>query len=199
MLELVAFPTSRHLLIAVAVTGCITLLAGALFVAHVARKQPRPSRNPHGRHSRRRLSSGGGGEKDVVISEVLVKVINNILVTDTAGPWAESLGLPLFKEQLDHLLDEFRRARPPPGRTLILDGPPGIGKGMALKAWVAEEGAARPAIYMSVTQCLAKGNEDKGIKFRESVQRSLGWDDDGKKLSSVVPLSVESRKGEKGN
>ncbi|TPX70294.1 hypothetical protein CcCBS67573_g06577 [Chytriomyces confervae] len=67
----------------------------------------------------------------------------------------ESTPLPPFHAQIKHINDELKSAKTR-GRPLLLEGPPGLGKGTALMNYLAEEGLKRPTVYLQLSKVLRK-------------------------------------------
>jgi predicted ATP-dependent serine protease len=67
----------------------------------------------------------------------------------------QSTKLPAFHAQISHLSNSIRRAKQR-GKPLLVEGPPGLGKGTALQQLVSEEGQRRPAVYVQLSVVLRK-------------------------------------------
>ncbi|KAI9353732.1 hypothetical protein BDR26DRAFT_849120 [Obelidium mucronatum] len=67
----------------------------------------------------------------------------------------ESTGLPPFHAQIAHIVNELKSAKQP-GRPVLIEGPPGLGKGTALRQYMSDEGSSRPAVYLQLSNVLRK-------------------------------------------
>jgi hypothetical protein len=74
--------------------------------------------------------------------------------------WTE---LPPFYKQIQHLIWEIKTAKRK-NKPLLIEGPPGLGKGTALQQWVSEEGQNRPAIYLQLSMVLRKRHGGSSIE-----------------------------------
>ncbi|KAJ3075936.1 hypothetical protein HDU98_006445 [Podochytrium sp. JEL0797] len=70
----------------------------------------------------------------------------------------DETALPPFHAQINHIVKELKMAKSQaqPGRPILFEGPPGLGKGTALRQYVSEEGASRPAVYLQLSTLLRK-------------------------------------------
>ncbi|KAJ3300220.1 hypothetical protein HDU76_006139, partial [Blyttiomyces sp. JEL0837] len=67
----------------------------------------------------------------------------------------EFTDLPPFLKQINHIIYELKTAKKK-NKPLLMEGPPGLGKGTALQQWIADEGQVRPAIYLQLSMVLRK-------------------------------------------
>ncbi|ORY42352.1 hypothetical protein BCR33DRAFT_739349 [Rhizoclosmatium globosum] len=66
-----------------------------------------------------------------------------------------STSLPPFHAQIAHIVSELKSAKQR-GRLVLIEGPPGLGKGTALRQYISDEGSQRPAIYLQLSHVLRK-------------------------------------------
>ncbi|KAI8607680.1 hypothetical protein BC830DRAFT_93099 [Chytriomyces sp. MP71] len=91
----------------------------------------------------------------------------------------ESTPLPPFTAQIAHINAELKGAKTR-GRPLLLEGPPGLGKGTALMNYLAEEAELRPALYLQLSKVLRKrhgssslDDDDDFIEGETGTQASM--------------------------
>ncbi|KAJ3131936.1 hypothetical protein HK100_005875 [Physocladia obscura] len=73
-----------------------------------------------------------------------------------------STGLPPFHAQIVHILTEIRGAKQR-GRPLLVEGPAGLGKGTALRQFVSDESASRPAVFLQLANVLRKRHGSSSV------------------------------------
>ncbi|KAJ3022398.1 UNVERIFIED_CONTAM: hypothetical protein HDU68_009170 [Siphonaria sp. JEL0065] len=86
----------------------------------------------------------------------------------------ESTGLPPFHAQIAHIVNELKSAKQR-GRPVLIEGPPGLGKGTALRQYISDEGQSRPAVYLQLSNVLRKRHGSSSLDEDEEEAESVAF------------------------
>ncbi|KAJ3378465.1 hypothetical protein HDU84_007553 [Entophlyctis sp. JEL0112] len=135
---------------------------------------------------------------ELPVETPLSSAFDNVLA-DPRLTVRSSTTLPPFHAQIEHIIRDIVGAKMP-NRPLLVEGPPGLGKGSALLKYAAEQGAQRPAVYFPLSRILRKkqgalsstevGDDEIGEEYlRNSINSAFPTDNPTASSGGYVSLS----------
>ncbi|KAJ3212678.1 hypothetical protein HDU82_007766 [Entophlyctis luteolus] len=135
---------------------------------------------------------------ELPVETPLSSAFDNVLADPRLTVWS-STTLPPFHAQIEHIIRDIVGAKMP-NRPLLVEGPPGLGKGSALLKYAAEQGAQRPAVYFPLSRILRKkqgalsstevGDDEIGEEYlRNSINSAFPTDNPTASSGGYVSLS----------